>query len=572
MTVASAKKGQTSANSDALTLLPLGGVGRIGMNAMLLGLGDDLVLLDCGVMFPEADQVGIDVVLPSLAVLGRLKHRIRAIFITHGHEDHIGALPHVLRVLEVPVYATRFTAGLITHKLKEHGLLDKVDLHVIGPGKRIQAGPFDVSFLRVTHSIPDCVSLAIRTPVGNVLFTGDFKIEKGLRDGCRFDEEGFRAFGDEGVLIMMSDSTNAEVPGWSGSESAVAVALEKAMADREGRILVGLFASNIYRMHSIIEVARKHGRYTAMAGRSLHTYVACANSFTNMPFDAEDLIDLKDIDKYDDNEICILCTGSQGEPRSALARAALGTHPDLTIKPNDTILMSSRQIPGNERKIHGMLNDFARRGAHVVYQRNNRDIHASGHAYADEQSQLLRWVRPQFFFPVHGEYTFLQRHAELAREAGIMRTIVAENGTVLEVTPDGVRAREQVDVEPWYGDGSVVGDADTLELKSRGQLAWNGVVAVSVQLGRERGVALAKVRVKPFGLYQAQGQLTEELQQSLERWAATLDIDVPVAAIEGQLVQAVRRFCKRFTARKPIVLPFVTREGEDKWDRAGAQA
>lgn len=540
-----------------LTLLPLGGVGRIGMNAMLLGYGDDLVLLDCGVMFPESDQMGVDVVLPSLAVLARFKARIRAIVITHGHEDHIGALPHVLKVLQVPVYATRFTCALIQHKLREHDMLDAVDLNLIGPGKRLQVGPFDFSFLRVTHSIPDCVSLAIRTPVGNVLFTGDFKIEEGLRDGIVFDAEGFKAFGDEGVLVMMSDSTNAEVPGWSASESSVAIALEKAMAPCTGRILVSQFASNVYRMHAVIEAARKHGRYTALAGRSLGNYIAAANSGSDMPFDPEDFIDLADIDKYDDDEICIICTGSQGEPRAALARMALGTHPSLSVKPGDTLLMSSRQIPGNERKIHAMLNDFARRGAHIIYQRNNRDIHASGHAYADEQLQLLKWVRPRFFYPVHGEYTFLQRHADIAAEMGVEQTIVAENGQIIVATKDGVTAREFIDVQPWYADGAIVGDAETLEIKSRGQLAWNGVIAVSLYLTRDEGLLTAKAKVRPHGVYQAQGQLTEELEQALDRWGASLDPATPKAALEAQLVQAVRRFCKRFTTRKPVVLPFI---------------
>ena len=539
----------------SLTLLPLGGVGRIGMNAMLLGCGDDFLLLDCGVMFPEADQIGIDVVLPSLDVLGQYKKRIRAIVCTHGHEDHIGALPYVLRVLQVPVYATRFTAALIQHKLHEHAL--DADLHVIGPGKPVQIGPFNLDFLRVTHSIPDCVSLAIRTPVGNVLFTGDFKIEAELRDGTTFDADGFQAFGKEGVLLMMADSTNAEVPGWSDSEANVAEALKRAFADCPGRVLVGLFASNVYRLHAVIDAARENGRYTAFLGRSLDNYVRAANSFSDMPFDEEDLIDIKEIDKYDDDEVCIVCTGSQGEPRAALARVANGTHPIVSVKPRDTVLMSSRQIPGNERRIHQMLNDFARRGAHIVYERNNRAIHASGHAYADELSQLLDWVQPKFFVPVHGEYMFLQRHADLALAAGVQQVLLIENGTLLEVHPDGIRSGDVVECPPWYADGTVVGDADSLELKSRGQLSWNGVIALTLALRRVGKRVAGKAHVKPFGVYQAQGQLTEELEHAMNTWLADLDATLPSSVIEGQAMQQVRKFCKRFTTRKPVVLPFV---------------
>ena len=547
-----------SRTPDHLTLLPLGGVGRIGMNAMLLGYGEDRVLLDCGVMFPDEEQFGVDLVLPSLSVLAQYKDSIRAIVITHGHEDHIGALPFVLKVLDdIPVYATRFTAGLIAHKLREHGLTDKVEVRLIGPGKSLKVGPFEFGFLRVTHSIPDCVSLAIRTPVGNIVFTGDFKIEEGLRDGTAFDETGFKAFGDEGVLLMMSDSTNAEVPGWSGSESGVALALSEVMATCEGRVLVGLFASNVYRMHSIIDAARDNGRYVVLMGRSLHTYMDCANSFTAMPFDPGDIIDAKDMGKYDDNELCIICTGSQAEPRAALGRAANGTHPELSITATDTIMLSARQIPGNERRIHAMLNDFARRGAKVLYQRNCRGIHVSGHAYADEQKTLLQWVRPKFFFPVHGEYTFLQRHAEIARDLGVERTVVAENGQVLDVYKDKIEVRELVDVQPWFTDGQIMGSSEALELKSRQRLAYNGTVAVTLLLQHKNDIVTGKAHVQPYGIYQGDGELAGELTIALNRWLSGLDVRLPQAGLEDQLRAAVRRFCRKYTTRKPVVLPFV---------------
>ncbi len=545
-----------TAKPQTLQVMPLGGVGRIGMNAMLVGCGDDWLLLDCGVMFPEPDQTGVELVLPSLSVLGAFKSKIRAIVLTHGHEDHIGALPYALKVLDCPVYATRFTSGLIQHKLREHALTDKVDLHIVRPGMRVQIGPFDIGFLRVTHSIPDCVSLAIRSPGGNMLFTGDFKIEDGIRDNELFDYEGFKAFGDEGVDLMMSDSTNAEVPGWTGSEASVGAHLREVFGRCKGRILVGLFASNIYRVHEIIDAARHNGRYCATLGKSLERYIECANSFTNIPFDAEDLIDVKDLSKYDDNELVILCTGSQGEPRAALARLAIGAHPEVSIKPTDTVVLSSRQIPGNERRIHQMLNDFARRGAHVIYPRTDRGIHVSGHACQDELKKMLSLVRPRNFIPVHGEYTFLQTHADMARALDVPSVTLIENGHLTEVGPDGIRNLAVRNVEPWYGDGMTYGDADMIELKAREQLAWNGVVAVEMDLWRERGVVTGKARVRHHGVYHSEGELEKDAESMLQRWLGSLDAKTPEASIEGTVVAQVRRVVKRFTPRKPVVLAF----------------
>lgn len=546
--------------------MPLGGVGRIGMNAMLLGVGDDWLLLDCGVAFPEPEQTGIELVLPNLKVLGTFNGRIKAIVITHGHEDHIGALPYVLKVIDAPVYATRFTWGLIQNKLREHALLDKIAVNLISPQSRLQVACFDISFLRVTHSIPDCVSLAIRTPVGNVLFTGDFKIEANLRDGCVFDEAGFRAYGDEGVLLMMSDSTNAEVPGWSGNELAVGQRLAELFTGIGGRILIGMFASNIYRLHAIVDAARKAGRYCAMAGRSLDRYTAVANQFTNIPFDDEDFIPLRDIAKYDDDELVILCTGSQAEPRAALARIADGSHPDVTVKPGDTVILSARQIPGNERRIHGMFNEFARKGAHVIHTRIDRGIHASGHAYQEEQRTLLQWVRPQVFIPVHGEYTFLQRHAEIAVECGVPHTLIFENGQTAQVTAEGARRIGQRDVEPWYADGLACGDGETLQLKARQLLGHNGAIAVALNLVRDGRVVTGKVRALPYGIQSDQGELASEVEQTLQRWCSGLDAKMPMQAIEAGVVQQARKVAKRYTQRKPVILAFVRWRDDEQAD------
>jgi ribonuclease J len=543
-------------DKQTVQLLPLGGVGRMGMNAMLLICGDDAVLLDCGVSFVDNDIPGIDVMLPSLRVLADYKKKLRAIVLTHGHEDHIGALPHVLRLFPVPIYSTRFTAALIQQRLREHGMESSVNLSIIKPGKNLKIGPFDFNFLRVTHSLPDCVSLAIGTPAGNILFTGDFKIEQGLRDGSVFDEAGFRAFGDSGCALMMSDSTNAEVPGWSASESSVATALVDVIGACKGRAIVGLFASNLYRVHTVVDAARAAGRYTVLMGRSLDRYVECANNATDMPFDKDDFIEAKDMHLYDDDELCIICTGSQAESRAALGRAAQGIHPTLSIKNTDTVILSSRVIPGNEKRIYSMINDLARRGAHIISTRTRRDIHASGHAYSDEQRALLSWVRPKYFFPVHGEYTFLQRHCELAAEVGA-KNVLAENGQILELTQAGVSVRDLVEVSPWYADGSIVGDAETLEIKARERLAFNGVVAVSARLKIQRGVVVPKVRVMPSGVYQGNGELTAEIEKTLNRCLTDIDVKTAPEKIEALITQQVRKACKRYTTRKPVVLSLV---------------
>lgn len=544
---------------DVVQLLPLGGVGKMGMNAMLLVCGDDAVLLDCGVQFVDSEIPGIDVCIPSLKALAQYKSRLRAIVITHGHEDHIGALPFILRAFPVPVHANRFTATLIQQRLREHGLEDKVELNIYEPGKRLQIGVFDFGFLRVTHSIPDCVSLAIRTPAGNIVFTGDFKIEKGLRDGTVFDEAGFRAFGDEGVQLLMSDSTNSEVPGWSASEASVAIALDDVIKSCKGRIIVSLFASNLYRMHTVVDLARKHGRYTVLMGRSLERYIDACNAATDMPFDRNDFLPVADMDLYDENELCVICTGSQAEERAALGRIANGTHPDLSLKPSDTVILSSRQIPGNEKRIVGMINDIARRGAHVIYGRTRRDIHASGHAYADEQRAVISWLRPKFFFPVHGEYTFLQRHAEMAAELGA-KTVLAENGQILEMSKEGIRVRDLVDATPYFAEGQVVGDAETLQIKAREKLAFNGVVAVSARVQIQRGTVTAQVRAQPCGIYEGNGELATEIEQSVTRFLHEVDPHTSAEALTPMLIAQVRRVCKRYTTRKPVVLPLLTLE------------
>ncbi len=543
---------------ETLRLLPVGGLGSIGMNAMLIGYGDDWVLLDCGVMFPDAGEPGMELVLPSIDLLEGFRDRLRAIVITHGHEDHIGAVPYVVERFPVPIHATRFTCGLLRHKLAERGLTDKVELSTVAPGDQLKIGPFEFNFLRVTHSIPDCVSLVIRTPIGNVLFTGDFKIEAGLRDGAVFDEAGFRALGKEGVLLMMSDSTNAEVPGWSRAESVVQIALKERVAECKGRIIVGLFSSNLYRVHSVVEAARAAGRYVAMLGLSMHRYTRVADECTDMPFDRNDFIDIEDIDLYDDDEIVIIATGSQGESRAALSRMARGIHPHVTVREGDTLILSSRMIPGNERVIHRMMGAFSRSGVDVIHQAAHREIHGSGHAYQEELEALLSWVQPRFFVPVHGEPSFLRRHASLARKHGVEQTLVIENGQIAEVDVNGVRVVDEVDCTPWYVDGTLVGDARRFDLKGRVEMAWNGTIGVSALVWPgTKGRFDGSCQVRARGLFTDDGASVTELEKLAVERLRSFATTVPLDEIERQLAAECRRFFRRSTGHRPIVLAMV---------------
>lgn len=535
-------------SNDKLTILPLGGVGVIGMNNMLISCGDDTLLLDSGVMFPGPDEPGVDLVIPPLKLLDEHAKNLRAIVLTHGHEDHIGAVPFVLARHNVPIYGTRFTLALVREKLSEHGLASRADLRTIAPGDTITIGVFSIGFLRVTHSIPDCVSLAIRTPVGNVLFTGDFKIDPELPDGTRFDEEGYRAFGEEGVLLMMSDSTNAEVGGWTRSEGTVATALERVVGEAEGRVLIGMFSSNQFRLRAVVDAARAAGRYTALLGRSLGRYHQAASRETRVDVPQADLIDMRDIDLYDDHELVLVCTGSQGEERAALRRIASGRHPAVRPRNGDTLLLSSRRIPGNERSIYAMIDDFARAGVRCVHGGTEPEIHCSGHAQADELKAVISWAKPRFFIPVHGTHSFMTRHAELAQEAGAGETLVIENGQQVEIDADGMRVTGVWPCAPWYADGKVSGDAATLQLDARRELMQNGVIAISAWTdgkGTSADVAAAGMAVDDALL----AALRNELSEFMSSHAAS-----PSAWLKEELRRRARRFFKRRLGKRPTAL------------------
>jgi ribonuclease J len=538
-----------------LLLAPLGGVGVIGMNNMLLGYQDDLVLLDCGVLFADHHQPGADLVLPSLDVLDRVAERLRGIVLTHGHEDHLGAVPHVASRYGLPVWATGFTRALLKEKARANGFAP-LDLRPLEPGATVRFGELAITPLRVTHSLPDCVSLAIRSPVGTVVFTGDWKRDPGLPCGTRFDDAGFAKLGEEGVLALLSDSTNVEVAGHTDSEADVAVGLREAIGACEGRVFVGLFSSNLYRVHAVLTAAKASGRKVAVIGRSIHRYLDACRAWGGLDLPEDVLINVRNLDRYQDDELLLMCTGSQGEPRAALTRIAAGSHPQVHIRRGDTLLMSARKIPGNEKAVWALLDAFARQGARVVHRNDPHLIHASGHAARDELRWMVETLRPRYFLPVHGTWTFLQQHAALARACGAKAPLIMESGDVVALDQQGPRKLGEFEPTPWLSDGKRVGRPETLGVPDRLEMAQNGAVAVTALVGR----GAARVRVQPRGLYDDGGELVRSLEDELSPWLdqllrGGLDDD----SVEEELAAYVRRSYRRAIDRRPIVFAQLVR-------------
>lgn len=534
-------------------LVALGGLGEIGLNLMVLSVGEDSFIIDCGVQFPDASMMGADLVLPDLRYLEGISGRVRALILTHGHEDHIGAVPHVIKLFNVPIYGTPFTLGLVHEKLLEHGLAGSVHTVPITPATKLELGQVNFEFVRVTHSIPDCVSLVARTPVGTIIHTGDWKIDKDPVDGQHFDRDRFEALGDEGVHLLLSDSTNAEVPGWNRGEKEVGASIEERVAAWEGRVLVTLFSSNLHRVGQVFDIAKRTGRKVCLVGRSLQKYIAVGRAVGIFPHSLGDVVDSRKLDRLKNRDVLIILTGSQGEPRSALAQAASGDHRDLTIGPDDLILFSSRKIPGNERAIFRMINNLSRQGAHVVHGYGT-GVHTSGHASRDELAEMLLLTRPRHFVPVHGEYSFLQRHAELARDMGVEHTLVAENGHIIDVTPDDVAISGRVRLENYYVDADVTASAEDLDLLQRSKLAWNGVVSALLSIERTRDGLLVTPRLTSHGLFTDKGRHLEACANYLADEMALLPAFTPTRDVSDSAELLVRRFFKRAVGKKPVVL------------------
>lgn len=549
--------------APVLKVIPLGGLGEIGLNMMVLEYEDTIVVVDSGLMFPEEEMLGIDIVIPDFSYLVKRKDKVAAIVVTHGHEDHIGAIPFLIRELPIPIYGTALTLALIGEKLREHNLLDRANLIQIVPRQMVQIGPFGFEFIRVCHSIPDGVGLAIRTPVGVLIHSGDFKIDNTPVDGKRFDIARLGSYGEEGVLALFSDSTNAERQGYTVSEREVGATLREVFLEKEGRVIVAVFASNLHRIQQLINIAREFGRKVLLNGKSMIANVRIARELGYLDFTRDDEISIQDLQYMPDSQVLMLTTGTQGEPMSALSRMAFNDHKKLRIREGDTIILSSRFIPGNERTIQNIINHLCRNGADVIHEQV-KDIHVSGHAYQEELKILINMVQPRYFIPIHGEYRHLVKHRQLAMSLGMpaANCFLIENGGVVSFGRDTVDTKGRVEAGRVFVDGKGVGDVGGLVLRDRRHLSEDGLVIASLVVNKETYEIVSGPDIfsrgfiheetKPEILYEAKCLIFESIDKQLEQ-GHQLDC--------GLLQEDIRRELKRFFThtldRRPVIYPIV---------------
>ena len=545
-----------------LRYLPLGGLGEVGINMWALEWEDSVLVVDAGLMFPQEDMPGIDLVLPDISYLLQSEKEVVGVFLTHGHEDHIGGLPFALKKLNVPVYGTRLTLGLLKPKLKEHRILRESDLRAVRVGDAVQLGPFRVEAIAVCHSIPDAVGLAIETPVGRVVYTSDFKLDPSPPDGNPTDLERFRRVGDAGVLLLLSDSTNAEREGRSGSERDLHDAFEKIFAEAPGRIVVANFASNIHRMQHLVRVAAQFGRKVAIVGRSLQQNFKTARELGFLTVPDGVVIPLADVDKLPAAKLLLLTAGSQGEPMSALTRFAAQRHPFLNVRKDDWVVISARPIPGNERMVHQTVNNLYRHGARVFYSEVG-NVHVTGHAQRDELREMLQAVRPKFFIPVHGEYRQLLLHSELAREAGIApdRIAVVEDGETVELDASSMTRGEKVGTGLVYVDGLGVGDVEQVVLRDRLHLAEDGILVVTLTLDRDTGTVRAGPDLISRGVIEPELStrlMADAREAALESIEQLADSHPELSLLQETIHDAIAKTVYKQTRRRPMVIPVIT--------------
>ena len=548
--------------APVLSIIPLGGIGEIGMNSTVLECGGDIIVVDAGLMFPDPEMLGVDIVIPDFTYLLENRQKVRAIVLTHGHEDHIGALPFLLRDLNVPVYGTRLTLGFVKDKLREHGLDEQADLVPVRPRDVRSIGCFQVEFIRVTHSIVDGVGLGITTPAGRVVHTGDFKIDPTPVDNEVMDLRTFSEYGDKGTLVFLSDSTNASQGGYTFSEKEVRRGLEDIFQKAKGRIVVATFASNIHRVQQIIDVAVLHGRKVILNGKSMiaNAQIALELGYLKMP--PETWLKIDALKRLPDNEVVLITTGSQGEPMSALTRMAANEHKHIQIRKGDTIVLSSKMIPGNERAITRIINHLFKHGAEVFYEKVS-EIHVSGHASKEELKLLLNLVRPRYFIPVHGEFRHLVYHSQLAKKVNIPEEniFILEDGEVMEFTPDSARRAGRVAAGRVLIDGKVPGGVESVVLRDRKRLAHDGVVIVILAIEQATGrvVSGPDIVSRGFLFEDASQELLAEVKQVV---LDTLLVMIPEAKGDWSLVSArvrssLKKFINKRLDRRPMILPVI---------------
>lgn len=547
---------------DKLRIIPLGGLNEIGKNLTAIEYKNDIVVIDCGLKFPDDEMLGIDIVIPDVNYLVKNKERVKGIFLTHGHEDHIGALPYVLKQINIPIYGTKLTLGIVEVKLKEHGLLSVVEMNCVKARDVVKLENVSIEFIRTSHSIADSVAIAVHTPLGIVLHTGDFKIDYTPIDGSVIDLTRFAELGKKGVIAMMADSTNVERPGYTMSESTVGEAFEKIFFGAKGRIIVATFASNIHRVQQIVTAASKYQRKVAVSGRSMENIVAVATELGYIKFGEGVLIEVDSINKYPDDKIVLITTGSQGEPMSALSRMAASEHRKVNIIKGDTVVISATPIPGNEKLVSKVINQLFKKGADVIYEAL-ADVHVSGHACQEELKLIHTLVKPRFFIPVHGEYRHLKQHGELAVKLGLPEShvYIGDNGDVIELTRDSIRKSGTVVSGQVFIDGLGVGDVGNIVLRDRKHLSQDGILTVVVTIEKESGNVVAGpdiisrgfvyVRESEDLMGEARLLVRNALRQCEENHVTEW------ATIKANIKEVLRNFLYEKTKRKPMILPII---------------
>ena len=546
-----------------LKIIPLGGLGEIGKNLTVYEYGQDIVVVDCGIGFPDEELYGIDLVIPDISYLRQNKDKIRGIVITHGHEDHIGALPYVMRELDVPIYATSLTAGIIELKLEEFDLLYNTQIFTKKAGDRFKLGCFEIEFIHVNHSIADSVALAIKTPIGTVIHTGDFKIDVTPIQGEMIDLARLGQLGKQGVLALLSDSTNVEKPGHTESERKVAEKFDELFKGCEKRIIVTTFASNVQRIQQIVNVAAKYKRKVAVTGRSMENMIKVAIELGYMDVPEGVLVDLNQIKGQPKDRTVIISTGSQGESMSALYRMAFSEHKQINIDAGDRIIISASAIPGNETTISRVIDELFHKGAEVIYDRHT-DLHVSGHASQEEQKMMLALTKPKFFIPVHGEYRMLCKHAELGRMMGVApnNIVIAENGRVMELSRKSVKAEDSVPAGRVFVDGAGVGDVGSVVLRDRKHLAQDGMIVVVLALSGDDASLLAPPEIVTRGfIYEKESDgLMEEMRRVINESLASCRHQriKDWAGIKNKVRTNLTGYLYKATKRSPMILPVIT--------------
>ncbi len=549
-------------NNGKVRIIPLGGLHEIGKNMTVIEQGNDIIVVDCGLTFPEEEMLGIDIVIPDFSYLSKNRDKIRGIILTHGHEDHIGALPYVLQQINVPVYGTRLTLGLVKNKLAEFKMDESSKLTVISAGETIKLGRMSVEFIRTSHSIADAVALAVTTDVGVIVYTSDFKVDFTPIDDKAIDLHRFAELGQKGVVLMMADSTNVERPGYTMSERTVGQAFDDIFAGTTARIIVATFASNVHRIQQIINSTHRFGRKLAVCGRSMVNVVGVASElgYLDIPDGLE--IDINDIGKYKDHELTILTTGSQGEPMSALTRMANADHRNVEILPGDLVVISASAIPGNEKLIGRVINRLFAKGANVIYE-DLADIHVSGHACQEELKLMHTLVKPKFFIPMHGEYRHLERHARLAKSLGMDddNILLAEIGNVIEVTKDLAKITGNVTAGKVLVDGLGVGDVGNVVLRDRQHLAQDGLMVVVVTISKENGAIIGGPDIISRGfVYVRESEDLMEQARVVVKDALTRCEQKHIsewATLKSSIRDCLRTFLYEKTKRKPMILPII---------------